>query len=59
MDKGLGRGEGLSWPGDLLARLSEEVDQSAVFPLQELEADLVRRNHGSPDAPVCGQHQSS
>ena len=32
MAKGVGWGEGFSWPGDLSARLHEEVDLGAVFP---------------------------
>ena len=58
MAKGLGRGEGLSWPGDLSARLHEEVDTGNFFPLQALDANLVRRNPGTLDAPVCDLHQS-
>ena len=58
MDKVLGRGEGFSWPGYLSARLPEEVDPGAIFPLRELDANLVLRQPGPPDAPVCGLHQS-
>ena len=58
MDTGLRRGEGFSWPGDLLAHLPEEVDPCAVFPLQALGANCLRRHPGPPDVPVCGPHQS-
>ena len=58
MANGFGRGEGISCPGDLSARLPEEVDPSAVFPLQALDANHVCRHPGPPDAPVCGPHQS-
>ena len=44
--KVLGRGEGLSWPGDLLARLPEEVGPGAVFPLWALDANLMCRHPG-------------
>ena len=57
MDKGLGWGEGFSWPGDLLTRLHEEVDTSVFFPLQALHTNLVLRHPEPPDAPVCGPHQ--
>ena len=53
----MGRGGGFSWPGDLLARLPKEVDPGAVFPMQALDANLVRWNSGHPDATVCGSHQ--
>ena len=56
--KVLGRGEGLSWPGDLLARLPEEVDPGAVFPLRLLDDNILRRHPVPLDAPVCGPHQS-
>ena len=39
-------------------RLPEEVETGSVFPLRVLDANLVRRHHGPPDAPVCGLHQS-
>ena len=58
MAKGLGRGEGFAWTWDLSARLPEEVDPGAVLPLQAMDANLVIRNPGTPDAPVCGPHQS-
>ena len=58
MAKGMGWGEGFSWPGDLLARLPEEDDPGAVFSLQGLDDNLVRRHPGPPDAPVFGPHQS-
>ena len=38
--------------------LPKEVDPGAVFPLLVLDANLVRRHAGPPDAPVCGLHQS-
>ena len=41
-----------------MERLHEEVELVAVFPLQALEADIVRQYPGPPDAPVCGPHQS-
>ena len=56
--KVLGRGEGLSWPGDILARLPEEVDPGAVFPLRLLDDNILRRHPGPLDSPVCGPHQS-
>ena len=46
MAKEMGRGEGFSWPGDILARLPEEVNPVAVFPLRALDDDLVRRESG-------------
>ena len=58
MAKVLGRGEGLSWPGNLSTCLPEEVEPGSVFPLQELDANLVLRHPGPPDAPLCGPHQS-
>ena len=58
MAKGLGRGEGFSWPGDLLALLLEEGDPRGFFPLQVLNSNCVRRHPGSPDALVCDLHQS-
>ena len=56
MDKVLGQGEGFTWPGDLSARLPKEVDPSAVFPLQALDANLARRHPGPLDELVCGLH---
>ena len=41
-----------------MARLPEEVHSGAVFPLLDLDADLVCKHPGPPDAPVCGPHQS-
>ena len=58
MDKGLGQGEGLTWPLDISALLLEEVDPSAVFPLRALDANIVRWHPGPMDASVCGPHQS-
>ena len=58
MDKGLGQGEGVAWLWDLLERLPEEVEPGAVFPLRALDANIVRRHPGPPDAPVCDSHQS-
>ena len=58
MAKGLGRGEGFYWTGDILAHLPEEVDPGAIFPLTALDASIVRWHPGPPDAPVCGPHQS-
>ena len=57
MAKGMGRVEGFSWPGDLLARLPEDVEPGVVFSLQALDANLVRRHPENPDATVCGSHQ--
>ena len=58
MYKGLGRGEGFAWPWYLSAHLPAEVDTSAVFPLQDLDANIVRWHHEPPDAPVCGPQKS-
>ena len=55
--KVLGRVEGLSWTGDISARLPEYVEPGAVFPLQALDANIVRRHPGPLDAPVCDPHQ--
>ena len=46
MAKGMGRGEGFSWTGDILACLPEEVNPGAVFPLRALDADLVSQEFG-------------
>ena len=58
MAKGLGRDEGFYWTGDLKTRLHEEVDPGALFSLRALDTNIVNRNPGSSDAPVCGPHQS-
>ena len=58
MDKGLGRGEDFVWPLDLSARFYEEFETGTFFPLQTLDANLVRRHPGNPDSSVCGPHQS-
>ena len=58
MDEKLGRGEGVAWLWDLLARLPEEVEPGAILPLQALDANLMHWHPGPPDAPVCGPHQS-
>ena len=52
MAKGLGRGEGFSWTGDLLEHLPEEVDTGTVFPLWALDANIVRR-HPRPRMNRC------
>ena len=57
MAKELGRGEGFSWPWDIFRQLPEEVESGAVFPLQDMYADIVRRHPGPPNAPVCGLYQ--
>ena len=44
-------GQGISW------RLPEEVDPGSIFPLWAVGANIVRRNLGPMDAPVCGPHQ--
>ena len=54
----MGQDKGLSWTGNQLSRLHEGVEPGAVFPLQTMDANLVRRHPGPPDAPVCGLHQS-
>ena len=59
MAKGLGQGEGFSFPGDLLARLPKEVEAGSVLPLRAMEYNIVRRHPGTPDALVCGPHQSA
>ena len=41
-----------------LARLSEEVNTCAIFPLGPLHTDLVRRHRGSLYSAVGGAHQS-
>ena len=41
-----------------MERLPEQVESGAVFPTQALDADIVRRHPGPPDAPVCVPHQS-
>ena len=41
-----GRGGGFSCPGDLPERSPEEVEPGTVFPLRELDANLVRRHPG-------------
>ena len=58
MTNGFGQGDGFAWPWDISARLPEEVDYVAVFPLRVLDANLFRRHLGTPDAPVCVLHQS-
>ena len=58
MSKWLGRGEGFAWTWDLLVLLPEEVDPNAVFPMRALEAYVVHRQLGPPDAPVCVPQQS-
>ena len=58
MDKGLGRGEGITWMWDFLAHLPGEVDTRAVFLLRAMDANIVFRNPGPWYAPVCGLHQS-
>ena len=58
VSKGMGQGEGFTWPGDISVSLPEEFDPNAVFPLQALDANLVCRYPGPPDKPVCGLHQS-
>ena len=58
MAKGLGRGDGFYWPGDILERLLEDVEPGAVSPLQAPAANIVRRHPVPPYALVCGQHQS-
>ena len=58
MSKWLGRGEGFAWTWDLLVLLTEEVDPNAVFPMCALEAYVVHRQLGLPDAPVCVPHKS-
>ena len=58
MAKGLGRGQGFTWPWNLSERLPEEVDLSTVFQLWALEANIVRRHPRPPDVPVYGLHQS-
>ena len=57
MARGLGRGEGFTWPGDTLAVLPKEVDPGAIFQLQSMNAYLLCRHPEPPDAPVCGPHQ--
>ena len=57
MAKGQGQSEDVVWYQDLLTRLPEEVYLGTVFLLQALDSNLVIRNHGPPDAPVCGPHQ--
>ena len=54
----LGQGEGFSWYGYLSARLTEDVDTGAVFPLRDLDPNIVCRHPGPLDALVCGPHQS-
>ena len=54
----LGRGVGFNWPWYLLARLPEEVEPGAVFPLQALDANFVRRHPRTLDAPMFGPHKS-
>ena len=39
-------------------RLPEQVQPDAVFPLWELNTDPMLRHPESPDAPMCGPHQS-
>ena len=58
MAKGLGLGKGFYWLWDISARLPEEVDLLAFFPLKVLDAYIVRQHIGPPDAPMCGPHQS-
>ena len=55
---GFGQGGGFAWSRDIAARLPEQIDPGAVFPLQVLDANLVHRHLGTPDAPVFGPHQS-
>ena len=58
MAKGMGRGDGFYCTRDLSARLPEDVEPGAVFPLWALDANLVRWHPGPPDALLCGLHQS-
>ena len=53
-----GEGGGLMGFGVSCARLPEYVQPGAIFPLWMLSADTMRRNPGSPDAPMHGPHQS-
>ena len=57
VDMLLGRGEGFTWNRYILVRLPEEVDTGAVFPLQELDANIVCQHPGPPDSQVCVPHQ--
>ena len=57
-DKGLGRGEGFAWTWDISARLPEEFEPGAIFPLRLLDANLVRRHPVPPDASMYVLHQS-
>ena len=58
MDKGLGQGEGVACLWDISARLPEEVETGAAFPLQAMENNLVRQHLGPLDALVWGPHKS-
>ena len=58
MANGFGQGERFAWPWDLLARLPEEVDSGAVFPLRALDANILHRHLVTPDVMVCGLHQN-
>ena len=58
MAKGLARGEEFSWLGYLLTHLPEEVGPSSVFPLQAMDANILRWYPGPPDETVCGPYQS-
>ena len=58
MEKGLGLGEKLFWPRYLSVRLPGDIDPGAVFPLRAMGTNLVRRNPGPTDAPMCGPHES-
>ena len=49
---------GLTLSEDHMKRLPEEVDPRLVFPLRDLDADLMCRHPGPLYAPACGPHQS-
>ena len=54
----VGRSGVFARSGDIPAHLYEQVEPGAVLPLRAMYADLVRRQPGPPDAPVCGPHQN-
>ena len=54
---GVDMGEGFPWYWVPTARLHEQVEPGAFFPLQALGAYPVRRHPGPPDALVCGPHK--
>ena len=56
--KGMGRGGGFNLSGVIVACLQEQVEPGAVFPLQAMNAALVRRHPGFLDSLMCGLHQS-